>query len=165
VLDEEIEGPITGNGIISDDRFENGLGGEGGGLALGESSSNCSDERRGELGMSSWMKSGFSEAATIDLSLGDPEAGRLWIRGVVRRCRKGTTDFQYLVPIPRIIRDATRSRIKVPAPTVVIMALMVNYRRKYSTNGQSSVEHLVVSRARTSIPSTPMDVTRDITRG
>jgi len=88
------------------------------------------------------MKRGFSEATTIESSLGDPEARGLRIRGV-RRCKKGTTDFQYLVPIPRIIRDATRSRIKVPAPTVVIIALMVNYRRKYSTDGRSSVEHLV----------------------
>ena len=115
--------------------------------------------------MSSWMKSGFSEATTIESSLGDPEARGLWIRGLVRRCRRGTTDFQYLVPMPRTIRDAARSKIKVPAPTVVIMALMVNYRRKYSTNGRSSVERLVVRRARTSIPSSAMDVTRDITRG
>lgn len=83
------------------------------------------DKRRGELGMSRWIKSGLSEATTIESSLRDSEF-RLQIR-VMRRCRRA--NFQNLVPTPRSRRDVMSSKIKVPAPTLVIIALMMNYRR------------------------------------
>ncbi len=79
--------------------------------------------------MSSWMKSRFSEGITMELGLWEPEARGLRIR-VIRGCRrpKGMANFQNLVPIPRNTRDATNSRIGVPAPKVMIMDFMINYR-------------------------------------
>jgi len=67
------------------------------------------------------MKSGFSEGTTI----WDLNARGLRMR-VIRCCRKGTVNLQNLVRIPRSIRGATSSRIKVPAPTLVIIAVIVN---------------------------------------
>ena len=83
----------------------------------------CSDSEksRGEVGMSSSMKSGFSEGPIIDSRFWDAEVRGLRIR-VIRCCRRGRANLQNLVPIPRSTRDATSSRIKVPAPSVVIIA-------------------------------------------
>lgn len=42
-------------------------------------------------------------------------------------------NVENLVPIPRNIRGGrTSSMIKVPAPTLVIIAVIVNYRREYN---------------------------------
>ena len=92
-----------------------------------ESGSDGSDKRRGELGMSSWINSCFSEGITMESGLWEPEARVLRIR-VIRGCRrpKGIASFQNLVPIPRNIKEAASSRIRVPAPTVIIMDFMVN---------------------------------------
>ena len=57
-------------------------------------------------------------------SLWDPEARSLRIQ-VIRGRKRGLADFQNLVPRPRNIREANNSRIRVPAPTVMIMALMI----------------------------------------
>ena len=127
--EEEIEGVIFGKGIILEDSV--GKGAVGGAIALNRVSS--SDKRKGELGMSSWMKSGFSEPITMVSSLWDLEARGLRIQ--VIRGWMGPANFQNLVPMPRNIREATKSKIKVPAPAVIIMALMMNYRRGYSTMG------------------------------
>ena len=91
-----------------------------------DSASDGSDKRRGELGMSSWMKSGFSEPITMESSLWDPEALGLRIQ-VIRGCRRGLASFQFqnLVPIPRNIREATRSRTRVPAPRVIMMMTLM----------------------------------------
>ena len=79
--------------------------------------------------MSSWMNSCFSEAITMESGSGlwEPEARGLRIR-VIRGCRRprGFASFQNLVPRPRNIRDAASSRIRVPAPTVVIIDCMIN---------------------------------------
>jgi hypothetical protein len=80
--------------------------------------------------MSSWIKCGFSEPIAIEsVSLWDPEARGLRIR-VIRGRRRGLANFdQNLVPMPRSIREATSSRTTVPAPTAIIMALMIDYRK------------------------------------
>jgi hypothetical protein len=107
----------------------------GGAIALSRvSSSDGSEKRKGELGMSSWMNSGFSEPITMVSGFWDPEARGLQIQ-LIRGCTMGLANFQNLVPMPRNIREATKIRIKVPAPAVIIMALMMNYRRGYSTMG------------------------------
>jgi hypothetical protein len=85
--------------------------------------------------MSSWIKSGFSEPITMEsISFWDPEARSLRIR-VIRGCTRGTANFQNLVPMPRNIREATSSRTRVPAPTVIIMALMIDYRKRVEYDG------------------------------
>lgn len=129
--EEEIEGVIVGKGII----LEDSVGKEAVGGAIAPNRVSSSDKRKGELGMSSWMKSGFSEPITMVSSLWDPEALRGLRIQLIRGCRMGPANFQNLVPMPRYIREATKSRIKVPAPAVIIMALMMNYRRGYSTMG------------------------------
>lgn len=114
--EEETEGMISGKGSA-----------ERGGAAVGplalrrELASDDSDKSRGEVGMSSLMKSCFSEGPIIDSSFWDAEARGLRIR-VIRCCRRGRASLQNLVPIPRSMRDATSSKIEVPAPTVVIIA-------------------------------------------
>lgn len=114
--EEETEGMISGKGSA-----------ERGGAAVEplalrrESACSDSEKSRGEVGMSSSMKSGFSEGPIIDSSFWDAEARGLRIR-VIRCCRRGRTNLQNLAPIPRSTRDTTSSRIKVPAPTVVIIA-------------------------------------------
>lgn len=78
--------------------------------------------------MSSWMNSCFSEAITMESGLWEPEARALRIR-VIRGCRRlprEIASFQNPVPRPRNIRDTARSRITVPAPTVVIIDCMIN---------------------------------------
>jgi len=127
VEEQETECAISGKGIISDDNFERGEAVEP--LAWRrELASGDIDKRKGELGMLSSIKSGFSEGAIIDSGLCDLDARGLRIR-VIRCCRRGTVNLQNLVPIPRSTRDATSSRIKVPAPTLVVIAFIVNYRR------------------------------------
>lgn len=79
--------------------------------------------------MSSWINSSFSEAITMEFesSLWSSEARGLRIR--VRRGRRrprGVASFQNLVPIPRNISETASSRIRVPAPTIMIMDFMVN---------------------------------------
>ena len=61
----------------------------------------------------------------MESSLWDPEARSLRIQ-VIRGCKSGLANFQNLVPRPRNIREATSNRIRVPAPTVMIMTLMIN---------------------------------------
>jgi hypothetical protein len=61
--------------------------------------------------------------------LWDPEARILRIQ-VIRGRKRGLANFQNLVPRPRNIREANSSRIRVPAPTVMIMALMINYEMR-----------------------------------
>ena len=84
------------------------------------------------------MKSGFSEGTTIDSGFWDFDARGLRMR-VIGCCRKGTENLQNLVPIPRSIRGATSSRIKVPAPTLVIIAVIVDYRRGYDRKWKGRV--------------------------
>lgn len=43
-----------------------------------------------------------------------------------RRRPREIASFQNLVPIPRNMSEAASSRIRVPAPTIVIMDFMVN---------------------------------------
>jgi hypothetical protein len=77
--------------------------------------------------MSSWMNSRFSEAITMESGLWEPEARGLRIQVIRGRRRpRGIASFQNLVTIPRNIREAASSRIRVPAPTIVIMDFMVN---------------------------------------
>ena len=72
--------------------------------------------------------SGFSEGTII----WDVNARGLLMR-VICCCRKDSVNVENLVPIPRSIRGRTSSsRIKVPAPTLVIIAVIVNYRRGYN---------------------------------
>lgn len=51
---------------------------------------------------------------------------------VICCCKKDRVNVENLVPIPRNIRGRTSSMIKVPAPTLVIIAVIVNYRRGYN---------------------------------
>ena len=60
----------------------------------------------------------------MESSLWDPEARSLRIQ-VIRGGKSGLVSFQNLVPRPRNIREATSSKIRVPAPTVMIMTLMI----------------------------------------
>lgn len=77
--------------------------------------------------MSSWMNSCFSEVITMESGLWEPEARGLRIRVIRGRRRpRGIASFQNLVAIPRNIREAASSRIRVPAPTIVIMDFMIN---------------------------------------
>jgi len=86
--------------------------------------------------MPSLITSSFSHATTMELRLWYPEARRLQVRlGVIRKRPKGIAKFQNLVPIPRNMRDATSSRIRVPAPTVMIMAFMINIKKKVGYDG------------------------------
>ncbi len=69
---------MSGKGIISDDNFERGEAVEP--LARRrELASGDSDKRRGELGMLSSIKSGFSKGAIIDSGLWDLDGRSLRI--------------------------------------------------------------------------------------
>ena len=119
--EEESESVISGRGNISGDSASVEREGEVEALVPKRAfASGDSDKKRGEFGMSSSMKSGFSEGTTI----WDLNARGLRVR-VIRCCRKGRVNLQNLVRIPRSIRGATSSRTKVPAPTLVIIAVIV----------------------------------------
>jgi hypothetical protein len=76
--EQETEGAMSGKGIISDDNIECGEAVEP--LARKrELASDDSDKRRGEVGMLSSIKSGFSEGAIIDSGPWDPDARGLRI--------------------------------------------------------------------------------------
>lgn len=119
--EEESESVISGRGNISGDSASAEREGAVEALVPRRAfASGDSDKKRGEFGMSSSMKSGFSEGTTI----WDLNARGLRVR-VIRCCRKGRVNLQNLVRIPRSIRGATSSRTKVPAPTLVIIAVIV----------------------------------------
>jgi hypothetical protein len=65
--EEESESVISGRGIIPGDSVEH-EGAVGTPVLRRDLASDDSDKRRGEVGMSSSMKSGFSEGTTIDSS-------------------------------------------------------------------------------------------------
>ena len=125
--EEETRGVRFGKCDILVDVFVHG-GADGALRRVGwEPATNGRDKRKGELGMSNWMR-GFSKATdTIESTVRGSEARGLRIR-VMIRCRKVVVDLKNFDPNPRSTRDAANNRIRVPAPRLEIVALMMNYR-------------------------------------
>ena len=92
-----------------------------------ELASNGSDRRKGELGILKWIR-GFSKVTdTIESTVRGSEAREVRIR-VRNRFNKVVVDLKNFDPIPRSTRDAANNRIRVPAPRLEIVTLMVDYR-------------------------------------
>jgi len=125
--EEESEGVRFGKCDILEDDVAHGGADEGLGRVGWEPASNGSDKRRGELGILNWIKWFSRETDNIGSTARGIEARGLRIRAMIR-CRKVVVDLRNFDPIPRSTRDAANNRIRVPAPRLEIVTLMVNYR-------------------------------------
>ena len=126
-LEVETEGVRFGKRDILEDVVVHGRADEAPWRVGWELASNGSDKRRGELGMLKWIR-GFSKATdTIDSTVRGSEAREVRIR-VRIRCNKVVIDLKNFDPMPRSTSDAANNRIRVPAPRLEIVTLMVDYR-------------------------------------
>jgi hypothetical protein len=118
--DEEIEGATFWKGVTSGHSVVRGGGGR---VSRKGPASDGRDKRRGELGMSSWMKTGFSKETEIMRSSfrGDLEGSSSQIR-MASRCKRWTDSLQRVAPRPRYKKGSINSRrIMAPAPRLVII--------------------------------------------
>ena len=127
-LEEETEGVRFGKCDILEDGVAHGGADDEVRRVGWEPASNGSDKRRGELGILNWIKGFSRETGNIESTARGSEARELRIRVMIRR-RKVVVDPRNFDPIPRSRRDAANNRIRVPAPRLEIVTLMVNYRK------------------------------------